>query len=151
MKLHCDRCHSTFLIKVNIGGELEKLHNENLVYSQLLNVSLFFGHVLPVYLKNFYFHFYKSEKRKVKITEYAGWFFVFHFNDHCFSTGMKIFTNCAHRTCGLECRGYRIFRSHQGSLFRRLAVFNVDVSLDMMCLEHVTESVSVRIYQKLIT
>lgn len=53
---------------------------------------------------------------------------------------MKIFTDCARRTCGLECRGYRIFRSHQGGLFRRLAVFNVDVSLDMMCLEHVTES-----------
>lgn len=77
---------------------------------------------------------------KVKITEYASWFFVFHFNGYCFSTGMKIFTDCARRTCGLECRGYRIFRSHQGGLFRRLAVFNVDVSLDMMCLEHVTES-----------
>ena len=45
---------------------------------------------------------------------------------------MKIFTNYAHRTCGLECFGEWIFR--------RLVVFNVDVSLDMMCLEHVTES-----------
>ena len=100
----------------------------------------------PFTLKIFIFIFTNLKNKKVKVTDYAGWFFVFHFNGHCVSTGMKIFTNCAHRTCGLECRGYRIFRSHQGSLFRRLAVFNVDVSLDMMCLEHVTESMSVRIY-----
>lgn len=64
------------------------------------------------------------------MTEYSGLFFIFCFNGYCFSMGMRIFTSYACRTCGLECRGYRIFR--------RLAVFNVDMNLGMMCLEHVT-------------
>lgn len=43
--------------------------------------------------------------------------------------GIRIFTNHALEPVVWSCR-----------IFRRLAVFNVDINLGMMCLEHVTRN-----------
>lgn len=54
--------------------------------------------------------------------------FSFYFYGYCFSR-LRPFTNYAHRTCGLKCRGYWALG--------RLVVFNVDINLSTICSEHV--------------
>lgn len=74
---------------------------------------------------SFFFFNLKNKKQKVKWLNTVVCFFIFCFNGYCFSVGMRTFTDCARRTCGLECYGYWIFR--------RLAVFyNADMNLDIM-------------------
>lgn len=110
---------------------MEKFHDGDFTLTVSCGMSLLFGNFSYRFTENRTISFLKiwQTRTETKMTEYYD-VCLFRLNGYGFSIGMKVFTHYACRTCGLECCAHCVFR--------RLAVFNADMNLGMMCLEHVT-------------